>query len=143
MRFHIAPVMAPSSPFAALVFAWSGEEVLVGDIVDRGWCIPSGRLEPGENSQDAARREALEECGAELGDLLYIGCFELPHPDGTRWADCFATTVTGWKVIGNTAESRERRLVRLEQLPEMYYLWNDLVKSVFELSQVTVAGSTR
>lgn len=141
MRFYPEPYEAPTRPFASLVFAWSGDQVLIGDIVDRGWCIPSGRLEPSENSHDAARREALEECGAELGDLHYIGCFELPHADGARWADCFATTILGWREIGITTESRGRRLVHLEQLPEIYYLWNDLVKSVFELSKASAAAA--
>jgi 8-oxo-dGTP diphosphatase len=140
MRFYPEPYLPPTPAFAALVFAWSENQILVGDIVGRGWCIPSGRLEPGETSQQAARRESLEECGAVLGELYYFGCFQLPHSDGDRWAECFATTIAEWIEIGVPSESKGRRLVKIDELPEMYYLWNDLVKSVFQLSKATLAA---
>ncbi len=34
------------------------------------WEIPAGRVEDGESKEDAARREAMEETGCTLKDLL-------------------------------------------------------------------------
>ena len=46
---------------------------------DKGiWVLPSGRVEPGETAEEAARRELLEETGATLKNLeilCYVHCF--------------------------------------------------------------------
>ena len=139
MEFFARPFEVPERPFAALVFVWQADKVLVADIVGRGWCIPSGRLEPGETSERAARREAWEECGAQLGELHYIGCFQLPHGEGCRWAACYATTLADLGEFRVTSESRARRWVSMDELPDLYYLWNEVVKSVFALSRDTLA----
>lgn len=56
---------------AGIVFTAPGGKALfvkrAGDGDHPGeWCFPGGRLEPGETFEQAARREALEETGAEL-----------------------------------------------------------------------------
>ena len=66
LEFFPAPFQSPLRAFAALVFCWQDESILLCDIEDRGWSIPSGRVEPFESSEDAARREAIEEAGANL-----------------------------------------------------------------------------
>ncbi|HWD41934.1 MAG TPA: NUDIX domain-containing protein, partial [Fimbriimonas sp.] len=63
LRFHPAPFRSPLRAFAALVFPWVEESVVICDIDRRGWCIPSGRVEPHETSLEAAKREAREEAG--------------------------------------------------------------------------------
>lgn len=40
------------------------------------WALPGGRLEPGEEPLDAARRELLEELGVELGAETLIGVLD-------------------------------------------------------------------
>lgn len=52
------------------------------------WCIPGGKLEPGESLVDGVRREMLEETGIApaIGNLLYIQQFE--H-DGTEFLEFF------------------------------------------------------
>ena len=59
LEFFPAPFRAPLRSFAALVFPWEGEQVLLCDIENRGWSIPSGRVEPDESSSEAACREAI------------------------------------------------------------------------------------
>lgn len=41
------------------------------------WCLPGGKLDPGENISDCARRELIEELGVEpvVGGLLYVQQF--------------------------------------------------------------------
>lgn len=40
---------------------------------DRGIEFPGGKVEPGEEAEEAAIREVKEETGATVGDLYYVG----------------------------------------------------------------------
>lgn len=134
LSFFPAPYRAPLRAFAALVFPWKEEEVLVCDIVGRGWCIPSGRVEPMESSFEAAHREAVEEAGALLAHVQYIGCYQVKERNEVRWADCYAARIEGLTEIQVVEESTDRRFVTIDQLPEMYHVWNDLTEQVFRYS---------
>lgn len=46
------------------------------------WHIPSGSVEPGENPQDAAVREAYEETGLRVRLLRFLGTYLGRFPDG-------------------------------------------------------------
>lgn len=107
---------------------------MICDIEDRGWCIPSGRVEADETSLEAVRREAIEEAGAILSDIQYIGCYMISERREIRWADCYASRIEALVDIGMTDESHGRRLVTLDELPDIYHLWNPLTKMVFEHS---------
>lgn len=134
LQFFPAPFRAPLRSFAGLVFPWDGDRVLVADIRGRGWCIPSGRVEADESSCEAVRREALEEAGAVLKDLQYIGCYHISERTEVRWADCFVARIDELVEIGMKEESNGRRLATLQELPEIYHLWNELTQMVFEHS---------
>jgi len=141
LRFFPAPFKAPLRAFAVLVFAWQGDQVLVAAIADRGWCIPSGRVEPSESSEYAVRREALEEAGAILKDIQYIGCYQMSERSEVRWADCFAAHVEKLIDFQADTESKGRRFVPLDELPTMYHLWNELTAKVFEHSRAVMERS--
>ncbi len=138
LRFYPAPFRAPLRAFAGLVFPWQDGRVLVCDIVGRGWCIPSGRVEPTEDSSEAVRREALEEGGAVLGDVQYIGCYQITERNEIRWADCFAATVKELVEIQVVEESTGRQFMAIEELPDHYHLWNDLTERVFRHSRAVI-----
>lgn len=133
--FHPAPYRAPLRAFAALVFCWQQDKVLLCDIEDRGWCIPSGRVEPFEESIEAARREAIEEAGARLRDIQYLGCYRVTERREVRWVDVFVAEVDSLCEIGCPEESRGRQLVTVEALPGLYYNWSPLVEEVFDYSR--------
>jgi 8-oxo-dGTP diphosphatase len=124
-----------------LVFPWRGEKVLVCDIADRGWCIPSGRVEPAESSLDAVRREAVEEGGAMLECLQYIGCYQITERNEVRWADCYVAHVGGLGDIQVIEESKGRRFMTLDDLAEHYHVWNELTEQVFRFSYEVYARS--
>ena len=142
LQFYPAPFRAPLRSFAGLVFPWEGDRVLVANIRERGWCIPSGRVEADETSRETVQREAVEEAGAILKDVQYIGCYHISDRSEVRWADCYVARIDRLVEIGMKDESQGRQLVTLDELPLIYNLWNPLTKMVFEHSwQVLCRGS--
>lgn len=134
LEFHPAPFRAPLRAFAALVFPWCDDNVLICNIEDRGWCIPSGRVEPNESSLEAAIREAKEEAGAILQDVLYIGCYRITERGEVRWADVYVARVTELVDIPEEFESLGRQILPLDEVPPIYHLWNPLTEAVFHYS---------
>ncbi|HVL40342.1 MAG TPA: NUDIX domain-containing protein [Fimbriimonadaceae bacterium] len=134
LQFYPAPFRAPLRAFAALVWPWMDGKLLLCDIDGRGWCIPSGRVEPYETSCEAVRREALEEAGAVLGDLQYIGCHKIIDRREERWADVFAAHVLDLVEIGLPKESLGRRLVEPAEMPQVYHVWNPMTEMVLQHS---------
>lgn len=75
---------------AVLVFAFDDVGcLLLVHHKERGWELPGGKVENGENPRDAAVREVSEEAGAEIDHLCQIGQYsmfsserdlELSHP---------------------------------------------------------------
>ncbi len=43
------------------------------------WGLPGGFMEPGERSEETARREVREELGLEVGELALLGVFSGPE----------------------------------------------------------------
>jgi 8-oxo-dGTP diphosphatase len=138
LQFFPAPFKAPLRTFAVLVFAWQDDRVVICDIEDRGWCIPSGRVEADENSLQAAHREAQEEGGVELDRVQYIGCYQISERREVRWADCYAAKVANVGEISMKQESLGMKLVTVEELPAIYHLWNPLTEAVFHFSHEVV-----
>ena len=138
-EFYSAPFKAPLRPFAVMVIPWQNNQILVCDIENRGWCIPGGRVEPLETSIEAAYRETLEEGGALLGSMRYIGCYKMIERTDKklqiRWADAYVAKVEELVALDPQYESKGRKLVALEDLPQIYYQWNPLVKEVFHYSK--------
>lgn len=131
LTFYPAPYRAPLRAFAALVFPWKDDQILICDIADRGWTIPSGRVEPNESSEETVYREAREEGGAILHQVQYIGCYQIQERQEIRWADCYTGRVGDLVEIEATQESKARKLVSMEELPSIYHNWSDLVDLVF------------
>jgi predicted NUDIX family NTP pyrophosphohydrolase len=59
---------------------------------DSAWSIPKGLVDPGENEMTAAKRELLEEIGAEInGEFVSLGEFRQPS----------GKTVVAWAIRGD------------------------------------------
>jgi 8-oxo-dGTP diphosphatase len=96
--------------------------------------VPSGRVEPLEDSLETAVREAREEGGILLDHVQYIGCYQITERREVRWADCFASSVREVVDIQIPEESAGRRFSSIDELPEIYHVWNELTALVFQHS---------
>lgn len=76
---------------SGFVFTANLGKVLLVRRTDNGrWCLPSGRIEPGETCEEAVAREVLEETGLQVIAGRVIGVWSDPniistYPDGNRW----------------------------------------------------------
>ena len=85
----------------------------------------------------------MEEGGALLECIQYLGCYRISEKREVRWADCFAARVQDLVEITMQEESKGRKLVSPEELPDLYHLWNPLTKMLFELSREVVERQVR
>jgi ADP-ribose pyrophosphatase YjhB (NUDIX family) len=61
---------------AVIIEGPAQDSVLLLKRADSGkWTIPGGFTEPGESTEDTARRETREETGVELGELRLLGVY--------------------------------------------------------------------
>lgn len=112
----------PPAPLitSALVLAFRDQDLLMINLNSRGWDIPGGHLEEGENAEGAMRREVMEETGASLNKVQMLGyqrirllspCppnYRYPYPES--YQIIFVATVAELSNFLPTTESRERAL---------------------------------
>lgn len=60
---------------ATIVLNENNEILLIHRSDNKCWALPAGCLELGENIEEGARREALEETGLVLGDIEFVGVY--------------------------------------------------------------------
>jgi ADP-ribose pyrophosphatase YjhB (NUDIX family) len=72
------------------LFDKAREKVLLTRRTDNGlWCLPGGKLDPGESAAEACAREMFEETGLRVHVTHLIGIYSSPdwlveYPDGNR-----------------------------------------------------------
>ncbi|WP_102128569.1 Nudix hydrolase [Deinococcus planocerae] len=89
------------------------------------WHIPSGRVEPHENPQDAAIREAFEETGLRVEAVRFINAHLGRFPDGVNiiWMAWLARVLPDVEQgIARPEEVIELRYVTREEFMQMYRL---------------------
>ena len=124
--------------YAALVFVFYGDKIALADIAGRGFCIPSGRIEPGETLDAAAEREVWEETGGRLAPdrRRLIGCYRLlsrggANPGQVRWCPVFVAEALGFEPIPAGSESNGLFLAAIEDVADLYFTWDALMAAVF------------
>ncbi len=75
---------------SAVIFDAARQNILLTQRTDNGqWCLPGGRIEPGESISEACAREVLEETGLVVKITRLNGIYSDPHklvvyPDGHK-----------------------------------------------------------
>ncbi|PEE38678.1 NUDIX hydrolase [Bacillus pseudomycoides] len=91
------------------------------------WGVPGGCIELGESTEDAGRREVLEETGIEIGKLNLVGVFSgkeffVKLPNGDEFYPItiayMCKEIKGGTLQADGTESLEVKFFNLNQLPE-------------------------
>ncbi len=65
---------------SAIIFDPTKQKILLTRRTDNGqWCLPGGRLEPGESAAEGCAREVWEETGLHIRVRRLIGVYSNPH----------------------------------------------------------------
>lgn len=108
----------PVSP-AVLILIHDGDRILLGH--KPGWgdrySIFAGFVEPGESLEDCVRREAMEEAGVSLDDLLYSGSQPWPFPHQVMIG--FTARYAAGPVKADGDEIDDARWFPYDRLPEL------------------------
>ena len=68
-------ILRPVTIGSRVLMEKDGRVVLVKHTYDELWYLPGGGVERKETLEEAVRREAMEEVGAELGQLRLLGAY--------------------------------------------------------------------
>ena len=128
----------PGDLLYVIVHAYVGEFTVLADIPDRGLCTPSGHIETGETTLEAAIRETYEETGGRIDalhcKLIGYHCFIPRSGDAAgsaRYAAAFVAEVGQFDSIPLDSESRSIVMTPAYQIAERYFLWDELMAAVF------------
>lgn len=129
----------PDPRYVVVLISDGAGRYLLANIRHRGYCAPSGRIEPGESAEAAARREAYEESGAVVERLYWLGSYELTPCSEQEPAPCSAPVFLAYAQridpLGAGSESQGVRWATLAELPRIYYDWSPLMEAVFRYAE--------
>ncbi len=132
----------------AVIFDEQHERVLLTQRSENGlWCLPVGRMEPGESIEECCRREVLEETGLSIEPTRLIGIYSnrdqlVIYKDGAKvqmLVLSFEAAITGGTLIlsSETTDAKYFRFEELESL-EMHDRHKDRVLDALANSPVPV-----
>jgi 8-oxo-dGTP diphosphatase len=137
-------VLSPILPAKELIttafaLAFSGDQLLLTNLIKRGWDIPGGHVEAGEMPEETVRREVAEETGTKLGQLHILGHqrlrllapkpveYKYPYPDSYQvfyWASVISLEDFGptWETYGQAlfAPDQARAIAWVQRHRDLY-----------------------
>ena len=130
----------PYRPCAGMMVINSDNRVFVGKRIDMPseyWQMPQGGIDAGEDSEDAARRELLEEIGTDKVELLHILddwlTYDLPdHLIGKVWKGKYRGQKQKWFLFRFTGQDADINIATDHQ-EFSDWKWTDLDNLVDEI----------
>ena len=105
-------------------------EILLQKRMDGLWGVPGGFIELGESTEDAGRREVLEETGIEIGKLDLVGVFSgkqhfVKLPNGDEFYPVtiayISREIKGGVLKADGQETTEAKFFKVNELPDGLY----------------------
>jgi ADP-ribose pyrophosphatase YjhB (NUDIX family) len=125
-----------------VIFNEKREKVLLTRRSDNGlWCLPGGKMEPGESIEECCQREVFEETGLEIQTRRLIGVYSnrdqlVVYPDGHKVQIVvlsFEAEVTGGNlgISDETTSASYHTIQEMEAMP-MHGRHMERAKDAFE-----------
>ncbi|QHE51751.1 NUDIX hydrolase [Pontibacillus sp. HMF3514] len=121
-------------------FCFFDGQLMMVDLVDRGWDFPGGHIETGETPIECFKREAMEE-GYVEGDCAFLGTIEVNHSENPNWHEngpypkigyqaFYRMDITQLHPFKAEHESGQRTFIHTNAVADYYHKWNDVYREV-------------
>ncbi|MCB0353644.1 MAG: NUDIX domain-containing protein [Bdellovibrionales bacterium] len=123
------------------LLCFSDDRLLMVKDEERGWDIPGGHVEEGEELESALRRELGEEAAAEAHSLEPFATFKLhvpnppagyPYPFPVSYISCFLGKVARLNEFSAKFETLERKLMTPNEVRSLPWYRNN--RALYELA---------
>ncbi len=114
----------------------NNNEILLQKRMDGKWGVPGGFMELGESTEEAGRREVLEETGLTIGNLNLLGVFSgkqhfVKLPNGDEFYPVtvayLSRNIESGQLKADGEETTEAKFFKLNDLPEQL---NSMIKQL-------------
>ncbi|KKP43247.1 MAG: hypothetical protein A2639_02980 [Candidatus Staskawiczbacteria bacterium RIFCSPHIGHO2_01_FULL_34_27] len=127
-------------PFTAVKMLLFDDHKLLLTKVPRGWDIPTGHKEEGEDIAEAVKRETLEETGVVANQMIFIGYLKLikaaQNEQNKKYPPVSAIGVFVCKdfTVSDFSEplheATERCFQEIDKIGEIHHSWSSLMESI-------------
>lgn len=123
-------------------FCFWEDQLLLVDLIDRGWDFPGGHIEPEETPEECFKREALEE-GYIEGECKLLGYIVVDHTENPNWEESNPYPKVGYQVFykmdikkllpfEGRHESSQRIFINPKDISNYYPKWNILYREILD-----------